>query len=70
MAEFVLIVDGELKTFSNYEDIPEVFDNLIKFKPDFPDGPHTDEEHELIHSWNEKLQKLMEKENAGRNKNR
>ena len=29
--EFVILIDGELKTFDKYEDIPEVFDNVIKF---------------------------------------
>ena len=44
--EFVLIVDGQLKTYTKYEDIPKTFDNVIKFKPDFSEGPHTENEHE------------------------
>ena len=66
--EFVIRIDGELKTFDKYEDIPEVFDNVIKFLPAFPPGPHTEEQHEEIHKWNDKLQKLMERErkNASR----
>jgi hypothetical protein len=62
--EFVLLVDGVLKTYTRYEDIPNKFDNVIKFRPDFSEGPHSDEEHEMLHYWNEKLQKLMEKERA------
>jgi len=68
--EFVLIVNGELKTFHNYEDIPEEFDNVIKFLPEIPNAPHTHEQHEEIGLWNEKLQRLMEKERARSNKNR
>ena len=107
--EFVLLVNGELKTKTNYDDkiatkiyefgkkivlkdiiyeselkkitnqielnntiddIPEIFDNVIKFIPEIPDGPHTQEEHEEIEKWNERLQKLMEKEHASSNKNR
>ena len=34
--EFVLLINGELKTFTEYEDIPEDFDNVIKFLPDVP----------------------------------
>jgi len=66
--EFVILIDGELKTFDKYEDIPEVFDNVIKFLPASPTGPHTEEQHEEIHKWNDKLQKLMERErkNASR----
>lgn len=68
--EFVIIVNGQLKTYTKYEDIPEFFDNVIRFKPEIPDAPHTEEQHEEIEGWNKKLQKLIERENASRNKNR
>lgn len=68
--EFVLLVKGELKTYTNYEDIPDEFDNVIKFIPKIPDGPHSHDEHEEIEKWNERLQQLMEKERARSNKNR
>ncbi len=68
--EFVLLVKGELKTYTNYEDIPDKFDNVIKFIPEIPDGPHSHNEHEEIEKWNERLQLLMEKERASSNKNR
>lgn len=62
MHEFVLIVNGELRTYRKYEDIPEDFDHVIKFLPETVPGPHTHEQHEEINSWNSKLQLLMEKE--------
>ena len=68
--EFVLLVKGELKTYTNYEDIPDEFDNVIKFIPEIPDGPHSHNEHDEIEKWNEKLQLLLEKERASSNKNR
>jgi hypothetical protein len=68
--EFVILVNGKLITYTKYEDIPDVFDNLIKFKPKQLDMPHTHEEHEEMDSWNQKLQNLMERERASRNKNR
>ncbi len=68
--EFVILVKGELKTYHNYEDIPEDFDNVIKFMPEISEGPHTHDEHDEISLWNEKLQQLMEKERARSNKNR
>jgi hypothetical protein len=68
--EFVLLVKGELKIYTNYEDIPDEFDNVIKFIPEIPDGPHSHNEHDEIEKWNEKLQLLMEKERARSNKNR
>lgn len=68
--EFVVLIDGKLHTFNNYEDIPDIFDNVIKFMPKIPPAPHTEEQHKEIDSWNDKFQKLMEKEYARSNKNR
>jgi hypothetical protein len=64
--EFVLLINGELKTYTNYEDIPETFDNVIKFIPEIPDGPHSHEEHEELDKWNGRLQELMKRETNGR----
>ena len=69
MAEFQFIINGELITFDNYEDIPDEFDHVIKFLPDIPepegeDGEHTEEQHIEMAAWNTRLQKLMEKERA------
>ena len=55
---------GKLQTYTNYEDIPADFDHVIKFVPDIPAGPHTEDEHDQIDGWNEKLQQLMEIERA------
>jgi len=67
MSEFQFIVNGELVTYDKYEDIPETFDHVIKFLPDIPPEPHNEEEHEEIQEWNNKFQKLMEKERASSN---
>jgi len=67
MAEFQFIINGELATFDKYEDIPEEFEHVIKFRPDIPEpvnDDHTDEEHEELAKWNDRLQELMEKERA------
>lgn len=58
--EFVILRNGVLETYDKYEDIPDDFEHLIKFLPDLPEGPHTEEEHEEIHTWNDKLQALIE----------
>lgn len=65
--EFTFIVNGEIKHFSDYQDIPEEFDHVVKFLPEITDGPHTEDQHEEIDQWNQKLQKLMEKERARSN---
>ena len=67
MAEFQFIVNGELITYDKYEDIPEKFEHVIKFIPDIPEEPHTEEEHDELSLWNERLQQLMEKERARSN---
>ena len=67
MAKFQFIVNGELITYDKYEDIPEKFEHIIKFIPDIPEEPHTEEEHDELSLWNERLQKLMEKERSRSN---
>ena len=70
--EFVVKRKGILETYTQFEDIPDDFEHVIKFLPEIPEGPHTEEQHEEIDAWNDKLQILMERErrNASRNKNR
>jgi hypothetical protein len=60
--QFVVLKNGILLEFDKYEDIPEEFDNVIKFKPEIPEGPHTHEEHDEIDLWNQKLKELMKRE--------
>ena len=72
MAEFQLVVNGILETYTKYEDIPDTFENVIKFLPDLPepegeDGNHTDEQHAEMARWNGRLQALMGKERARSN---
>ena len=63
----ILFKNEELVTYTKYEDIPEVFDHVIKFLPSFPDGPHTEEQHEEMAIWNDRLHELVKRErnNAG-----
>jgi hypothetical protein len=67
--EFVVKRNGILETYTQFEDIPDDFEHVIKFLPEIPEGPHTEEQHEEIDAWNDKLQILMEIErrNASRN---
>lgn len=60
--EFVILVDGKLQTYDKYEDIPLEFDNVIKFLPEIPEGPHTHDQHEEIDQWNDKLKELLKRE--------
>ena len=60
--EFVILRNGILETYDKYEDIPQTFDNVIKFLPEIPPGPHTHEQHEEIDAWGDKLKELMKRE--------
>jgi hypothetical protein len=60
--KFVILNKGILETYTKYEDIPESFDNVIEFLPEIPDGPHADDEHDIIDQWNDKLRELMKRE--------
>jgi len=60
--EFVIMKDGQLYSYNNFDDIPKEFDNVIKFEPVIPAGPHTEEQHEEIAQWGSKLKQLMKRE--------
>jgi hypothetical protein len=64
MHKFVIMINGVLHTYTEYNDIPENFDHVIEFIPEISDGPHTDDEHDEISKWNERLQLLIAKENS------
>ena len=63
MKGLFLIKDGvNYMEFHNYDDIPMSFDNLIRFEPEYPPEPHTEEQHEMIATYNDKLKELMKRE--------
>jgi hypothetical protein len=62
VGSFKIRIGDEIITHTNYNDIPEKFDNLIEFIPTFPEGPHTEEEHHGMSIYTELLQELMKRE--------
>lgn len=60
--KFVILINGELRVYSNYSSIPSSFDNVIEFVPYIPEGPHTEDQHIEINSWNDKLKELLKRE--------
>jgi uncharacterized Zn-binding protein involved in type VI secretion len=61
--EFVVKVDGETKTYTDYKDVPDKVETVFKFTPNIPEpGPsgHTVQEHELIAEWNNEMRSLLE----------
>ena len=62
--------EGKLETYTEFEAIPDDFDHVIEFRPVIPPGPHTDQQHEEIEQWNDRLQQLMRIEHARSGENR
>jgi len=65
--EFVIIRNGNIETYTDYDAIPLDFEHVIKFLPEIPEPPHTEEQHEEIDQWPARLEKLMEIERARSN---
>lgn len=63
--KFVILNNSILETYDNFDNIPEKFDNLIKFLPEVPDAPHTHDQHSEIEMWHEKLKELLKRETNG-----
>ena len=61
--EFVVRRNGVLETYTEYDAIPNDFDSLIKFAPQIPEPPHTEEQHQEMNTWNTRLQELMTRAN-------
>lgn len=57
---FEVVIDGCICQFTDYNDIPSTFTHVVRFEPEIPASPHTEAEHELIESYHEKFQSLME----------
>ena len=59
--EFTFKIDGELVTFTEWENIPDKFDHVIRF---LPDVPHEEVDHDAPAGgiWSVRLQELMQKE--------
>ena len=55
---FIIRDNDKILEFKNYEDIPQSFDNVISFEPTPPEPPHTEEEHEEMATYNDKLKEL------------
>lgn len=60
--KFVILIDGELKIYKKFDDIPDKIDNVIEFLPAIPQPPHTPEQHIEMSEWNNKLKELMRRE--------
>jgi len=57
--EFIIRINGLIKTYNNFDDIPNSFEHIITFKPDYPPEPHTEEQHDQMSKFDDYLKELM-----------
>jgi hypothetical protein len=62
--KFIIRMHGEVIPYTDFESIPDQIGAVISFMPDIPEPPHTEEEHELIHAFHDKLQELIKRESC------
>ena len=54
--KFTILKDKRVLKFTNFDDIPMSFNHLISFEPDYPEPPHTEEQHEEMSTYQSKLE--------------
>ena len=59
---FKILIGNDLHTYTNYDEIPKTFTNLISFKLDYSSKPHTEEEHTMIEEKANLIHELMTRE--------
>jgi len=57
--KFVILKDNEILEFKNFDDIPKSFNQVISFEPNYPEPPHTEEQHEEMSTYQSKLEELL-----------
>ena len=57
--KFVIRRNGKLERYNKFDDIPNSFEHVISFKPDYPPEPHTEEQHYQMSKFDDYLKELM-----------
>lgn len=52
-------LDGNLNEGNHWDDLPDEMDTLVAFIPTYPEGPHTQAQHEAMGTFNDKLQEAI-----------
>ena len=50
---------GNLQTATHWDQLPEKMKDLVAFVPDYPEPPHTDEQHQEMETFTERLQEAL-----------
>ena len=54
--------DKSIVVYENFEDIPDKIYKVLDFDPDYPPSPHSEEDHKLIDTFDDKLHELLRRE--------
>ena len=54
----VKLLDKTIVDYTNFDDIPDKVYRVLKFIPEYPPSPHSEEDHKLIESFDSKLHEL------------
>ena len=58
-------LDNNIIEYDNYDNIPDKFFRLIKYNPEYPPTPHSEEDHKMIEEFDNKLHELLRRESDG-----
>ena len=58
----VKLLDRTIVDYTDFNDIPDKVYRIIKFIPDYPPSPHSEEDHKLIETFDNKLHELLRRE--------
>ena len=54
--------DNNIIEYDNFDDIPDKFYRLLKYNPEYPPTPHSEEDHKMIEEFDKKLHELLRRE--------
>ena len=61
----IKLFNNNIIEYDNYDYIPDKFFRLIKYNPEYPPTPHSEEDHKMIEEFDNKLHELLRRESNG-----
>ena len=61
----IKMFNNNIIEYDNYDNIPDKFFRLIKYNPEYPPTPHSEEDHKMIEEFDNKLHEQLRRESNG-----
>ena len=58
----IKLLDKTIVDYTNFDDIPDKVYRVLKFIPEYPPSPHSEEDHKMIEEFDNKLHELLRRE--------